>query len=64
MGVSSVSANSLAVVSQAVRPEVGAAASGMERGKVKGNDAGVGEAPRPSVNAGGQTIGTTISTTA
>ncbi len=64
MGVSTVSANSLATALQAVRPETGAAALGIGREKAKGSEGGLGELPKPTVNASGQTIGTTISTTA
>lgn len=64
MGVSAVSSNSLATALQAFRPETGTAALGTGREKAKANEGGVGQLPKPSVNASGQTIGTTISTTA
>jgi len=64
MAVSAVSANSLATALQAVRPEVGAGALSAGREKANGSEAGVGAMPKPTVNASGQTIGTTISTAA
>lgn len=64
MAVSAVSANSLATALQAIRPEMGADALNGGREKAKGSEGGVGAMPKPTVNASGQSIGTTISTTA
>ena len=64
MAVSTVTANSLATALQASRPDMGTEALGGGREKAKGSEAGAGAMPKPTVNAGGQTIGTTISTSA
>jgi hypothetical protein len=64
MAVSSVSENSLATVLQAFRPEMGTKAPEVGNEKAKGSEGGVGAMPKPTVNASGQKIGTTISTTA
>ena len=66
MTISPVSSNSLATMALDIRPatEQNEVKSPGPEKKTEGEKGDLGIAPKPSVNASGQTIGTTISTKA